>query len=100
MLGLLAARCKQNLVVARGKASFRPVERRRGKTECSVQDTGERQALLANIFFAAGAASIITGIILIFVEDTGPEVETGNTDVSLIPRVSRDGAGISFGIGF
>lgn len=64
-----------------------------------LQDQGELEALLANIFLATGGAALVAGVVLFFVEDTGPEMET-ERDISVAPRLSGDGYGLSIDIGF
>lgn len=49
----------------------------------SLQDEGERNALLSNVFFAAGGAAIVASVILFFVESEGslPEDDAADADV-------------------
>ena len=60
-----------------------------------LADTGETQALVANISFAAGAAALVTGVILIIADDhKTPKGSTTGATFGIAP--TNDGAALQF----
>ena len=66
-----------------------------------LQDEGETNALLTNIFFGTGIAAIAAGVVLFFVEgsDDSPQTDS-DAPVSVVPQFNSHGAGISLDIEF
>lgn len=68
-----------------------------------LQDQGELEATLSNVFFIAGGLSLIAGIVLFFLEEEEqPRVDSGDrgADVSIAPQVGEGGYGLAVDIGF
>lgn len=50
-----------------------------------LKDTVETRALAANVLFGVGGAALLTGVILFFVEDTGPEAPETSAAWRILP---------------
>jgi hypothetical protein len=69
----------------------------------SLQDEGETQAMLANVFFIAGGAALAAAVVLFFVEESGVVVDSGagrNPGVSVVPRLAADSYGLTVDVEF
>jgi hypothetical protein len=69
----------------------------------SLQDEGETQSTLANVFLIAGGAALAAAVVLFFVEESGVVVDSGaghRSGVSVVPRLDAQGYGFTLDLEF